>query len=84
MTHHEFKRLAGFQQDEIINKYGILCSERVVSGNHFYLYLINYFYVELLHDLSGLEDKDIVIVNVFEDSRQIGPYQNVPQAYSIA
>jgi hypothetical protein len=67
MTIYEFQQLNISQQAEVIRRYGVLVTEKAVAGNRLYLYMINYFYVELLHELSNLDNQGMVISRIFDD-----------------
>jgi hypothetical protein len=65
MTHAQFELLSKVQQMQTIRQYGELVAERVEGGNRLYLYVVNSFYIELLHEL--INNKGLVIARVFDD-----------------
>jgi len=50
-----------------VNRAGIKLAERMFGGNRFYLYDVDGFYVELLHNMSNLKAPGLVIYRVFDD-----------------
>jgi hypothetical protein len=49
-------------------------AERRISANRIYLYSINYFYIELFHDFSGLGGNGVSIHRVMDDIRCLDDY----------
>lgn len=74
MTIYEFQQSPVAQQAEIIRRYGVLVAEKAVSGNRLYLYMINYFYVELLHELSNVHSRGVIISRVFDDLKLLDEF----------
>ena len=74
MTLFEFQQLNASQQAQVICQYGVFVAERTVAGNRIYLYMVNYFYVELLHELSSLTSRGLVISRVFDDVKCLDDY----------
>lgn len=77
MTRIEFEQLNRHEQIKAISQYGVFVADRIESGNRFYLYAINSFYVELLHELSNPNTNGLVlnrILNVAEafDTTTVG------------
>jgi hypothetical protein len=77
MTMQQFQQLSKAEQAAIINQYGVFVAERFVAGDRVYLYMVNYFYVELLHELSNLESKGVVISRIFDDARYLDVYAEI-------
>jgi hypothetical protein len=74
MNRFEFEQLSEAEQVRVINQYGTFTAEKIASGNRLYLYAINSFYVELLHELSDFRNKGVVVKRVFDDSRYLKEY----------
>jgi hypothetical protein len=66
MTRAEFEQLNKQEQIKVIGHYGIFVADKVESGNRFYLYAINNFYVELLHELSNPNTNGLVLNRVLD------------------
>lgn len=64
MTLFEFEQLSKPQQIKVIGGHGVFLADKVELGNRLYLYIINTFYVELLHELSNINNKGLVIARV--------------------
>ena len=79
MTLAEFKQLSKAEQAQVINRHGVFVDERTEGGNRIYLYMVNYFYVELLHELSNLNNKGITISNIFDDMVQLDAYVQIKE-----
>ena len=80
MTRVEFEQLTRQEQIKAISLYGVFVADRIESGNRFYLYAINSFYVELLHELSNPNTNGLVlnrVLNVAEafDESSVGMAQ---------
>jgi hypothetical protein len=69
-----FEQLSKEEQLKIVGEHGVFIAERIEDGNRFYLYVVNSFYVELLHELSNFNNKGIVIAHVFSEAE-------MPEAY---
>ena len=67
MTRAEFEQLNKPEQIKVISRYGVFVADKVASGNRFYLYAINNFYVELLHELSNPNTNGLVLNRVLAD-----------------
>ena len=74
MTRIEFEQLSEPDQIRIISRYGVFLAEKIASGNRLYLYTVNTFYVELLHNLADVNNKGLEIVRVFDDTRYLTDY----------
>jgi hypothetical protein len=70
----EFKNLSGFEKVEALNAYGVFLSERRIGADRIYLYAINYFYIELLHELSGIDNRGVSVYRVFDDVKYLDAY----------
>ena len=66
MTRTDFEQLSRQEQIKVISQYGVLVADKIVAGNRLYLYAINAFYVELLHELSNLNNNGLVINKAFD------------------
>ena len=80
MTRIEFEQLNKQEQIKVISKYGVFLADKIDSGNRLYLYVVNTFYVELLHELSNLNSKGLVITRVFDDAGIFNDYQDKADA----
>ena len=80
MTIKEFQQLSAPDQIQVIKEHGVFLSDKVVSGNRLFLYIINTFYVELLHELSNINSKGIVITRVFDDQAELNMYYEKMEA----
>jgi hypothetical protein len=74
MTLIEFKQLSGFEKANALNAYGVFLAERRIAADRMYLYAINYFYIELFHELSDINNRGVIIHRVFEDVRHHDAY----------
>jgi hypothetical protein len=83
MTLSDFQLLNVYEKASALNKYGVFLAERRIAANRIYLYAINYFYLELLHELSSLEVKAVTIYRIFEDSRFLDAYLDKVDISSI-
>ncbi|MFL5748676.1 MAG: hypothetical protein ACJ751_28650 [Niastella sp.] len=61
MTCAEFEQLNKQEQIKVISHYGDFVADKVEAGNRYYLYAINSFYVELLHELSNPNTNGLVV-----------------------
>lgn len=80
MTRIEFEQLNKQEQIKVISKYGVFLADKIDSGNRLYLYVVNTFYVELLHELSNINSKGLVITRVFDDAGIFNDYQDKADA----
>jgi hypothetical protein len=80
MTRIEFEQLNKQEQIRVISKYGVFLADKIDSGNRLYLYVVNTFYVELLHELSNINSKGLVITRVFDDAGIFNDYQDKADA----
>lgn len=74
MTIKEFQQLSKYDQIQVLKEHGVYLTDTVISGNRLFLYIINTFYVELLHELSNINSKGIVITRVFDDESELADY----------
>ncbi len=70
----EFFGLSKFEQVNALNSYGTFLTERRLGFDRVYLYALNYFYVELLHELSNLSNKGVTVYRVFDDVSYLDAY----------
>jgi|GEM_PF-1486084 len=83
MTRIEFEQMSKPEQIQVISKYGVFLADKTDSGNRLYLYVVNTFYVELLHELSNLDNKGLVITRVFDDAGIFNDYQDKADANQL-
>lgn len=74
MTRTQFEQLSKSQQIKTISQYGEFVTERMEAGNRFYLYIINSFYIELLHELTNINNNGLVIARIFDDTTYLINY----------
>ena len=74
MTRTYFEQLSKNQQIKTISQYGEFVAERIEAGNRLYLYIINSFYIELLHELTDINNKGLVIARIFDDTSYLNNY----------
>jgi len=74
MTRTYFEQLSKTQQIKTISQYGEFVAERIEAGNRLYLYIINSFYIELLHELTDINNKGLVIARIFDDTSYLNNY----------
>jgi hypothetical protein len=74
MTRAQFEQLPKQQQIQTIRQYGEFVAERTEAGNRLYLYIINSFYIELIHELSNINNKGLAIIRVFDDVTHLNAY----------
>jgi hypothetical protein len=74
MTLEQFLSLTELEKVGGLNNQGVILAERRICANRIYLYAINYFYMELVHDFSGLHGNELYIHRVFEDKRCLDYY----------
>ncbi|WP_205509902.1 hypothetical protein [Longitalea arenae] len=80
MTRTEFEQLSKHEQISVISKYGVFVADKIESGNRLYLYAINSFYVELLHELSNLNNKGLEILRAVDDAQAFATAKNLDLA----
>ena len=51
MSSKDFEQISKYEQSKVIKEHGVFLADKVVSGNRYFLYAINTFYVELIHEL---------------------------------
>jgi hypothetical protein len=66
--------LSGFEKVVALNSYGVFLAERRIGLDRIYLYAINYFYIELFHELSDMSNRGVSIYRVFEDLKYLDAY----------
>lgn len=66
MTRTDFEQLTNYEQIRVISQYGDFVADKVEAGNRFYLYALNNFYVELLHELSNPNTTGLVLNRVLD------------------
>jgi len=76
MTRIEFEQLSKQEQIKVISEHGVFVADKIESGNRLYLYAINSFYVELLHELSNIHNNGLVVIQTFDDAEVTGSYQD--------
>jgi hypothetical protein len=74
MTLAEFKELSGFEKANALNAYGVFLAERRIATDRMYLYAINYFYIELFHELSDINNRGVIIHRVFDEVDYLDAY----------
>jgi hypothetical protein len=74
MSIAEFERLNKFEKAVALNAYGIFVSERCLGINRIYLFALNSFYVELFHNLSYAENREVTVHRVFTDPGYLDVY----------
>jgi hypothetical protein len=67
MTRAEFEQLNAPEQIKVISRYGVFVADKVESGNRFYLYAVNNFYVELLHELSNPNTNGLALNRILDE-----------------
>jgi hypothetical protein len=70
----EFINLSKFEKVNALNCYGTFIAERRLGFDRVYLYALNYFYVELFHELSNLSNRGVAVYRVFEDIKYLDIY----------
>ena len=76
MTISEFQALSILDQMEILKKHGLFVSERWVDCDRYYLYVINYFYVEVAHKLSNPMARGLHVDRVFTERDLLDKYMD--------
>ena len=84
MTSKDFEQLSKFDQLTVIKEHGVFLADKVVSGNRYFLYAINTFYVELIHELSNIHCQGLAIERVIDDAAELSNYHERPHlTYSL-
>ena len=79
MTSKDFEQLSKYDQIKVIKEHGVFLADKVVSGNRYFLYAINTFYVELIHELSNIHNQGLAIARVIDDAAELSLYHERPQ-----
>lgn len=79
MTSKDFEQLSKYEQTKVIKEHGVFLADKVVSGNRYFLYAINTFYVELIHELSNIRCEGLAIARIIEDAAELSNYHDRPQ-----
>jgi hypothetical protein len=74
MNRFEFEQLSQSEQIQVVYRYGTFLAEKIASGNRFYLYAYNSFYVELLHEFVNIRSGGLFVERIFDDSRYLKDY----------
>ena len=84
MNRIEFEQLSTQEQIRKIREYGVFMADKVIAGDRFYLFAINTFFVEMVHELSNINNNGLVIVRAFEDAEGWDdPHCNTLKAVTI-
>lgn len=84
MTSKDFEQLNKYDQIKVIKEHGVFLADKVVSGDRYFLYAINTFYVELIQELSNIHSQGLAIARVIDDAAELCNYHNRPQlTYSL-
>ena len=84
MTSKDFEQLSKFDQIKVIKEHGVFLADKVVSGDRYFLYAINTFYVELIHELSNIQSQGLAIARVIDDAAELSNYHERSQiTYSL-
>jgi hypothetical protein len=78
MNSKEFEQLSKPDQIKIIKEHGVFLADKVVSGDRYFLYAINTFYVELIHELSNIHSKGLAIARIIDDAAELAHYHEKP------
>jgi hypothetical protein len=70
----EFELLNKFEKATVINSYGVFISERRLGIDRIYLFALNSFYVELFHNLSNPDNRELTVQRVFTDPGYLDVY----------
>jgi hypothetical protein len=79
MTSKDFEQLSKYDQILVIKEHGVFLADKVVSGDRYFLYAINTFYVELIHELSNIHSQGLAIARVIDDAAELSNYHDKPQ-----
>lgn len=84
MTSKDFEQLSKYDQIRVIKEHGVFLADKVVSGDRYFLYAINTFYVELIHELSNIHSQGLAIARIIDDAAELCNYHESPQlTYSL-
>ena len=84
MTSKDFEQLSKYDQIKVIKEHGVFLADKVISGDRYFLYAINTFYVELIHELSNIHCQGLAIARVIDDAAELSHYHERPQlTYSL-
>ena len=84
MSSKDFEQLSKYDQIKVIKEHGVFLADKVVSGDRYFLYAINTFYVELIHELSNIQSQGLAIARVIDDAAELCNYHDRPQlTYSL-
>jgi len=70
----EFEKLTGFEKVKALSDYGVFLSEPRIGADRVYLYAINYFYIEIFHQLSDINNRGVSVYRVFDDVKYLDAY----------
>ena len=74
MTRNQFEQYSNQEQLNIIGRDGVFLAERVVAANRVYLYIVHSFYVELLHELSNVNNQGLTVFKIYTDTSAFALY----------
>jgi hypothetical protein len=74
MSIAEFEQLNKFEKAAALNSFGVFISERRLGINRIYLFALNSFYVELFHNLSNPDNRELTVYRVFTDPGYLDVY----------
>ena len=83
MSISEFLLLSPFEQVNVLNMHGSFVAQRKLGADRIYLYVVGFFYVELLHKLSDINNRGITIYRVFADTDHLDEYLEVVDISAI-
>lgn len=84
MTSKDFEQLSKYDQIMVIKEHGVFLADKVVSGDRYFLYAVNTFYVELIHELSNIHSQGLAIARVIDDAAELSNYHERSQiTYSL-
>jgi hypothetical protein len=84
MTSKYFEQLSKYEQIKVIKEHGVFLADKVVSGDRYFLYAINTFYVELIQEFSNIHSQGLEIARVIDDAAELSNYHERPQpTYSL-
>jgi len=78
MTSKQFELLSKYDQIRVIKDHGVFLADKVVRGDRYFLYAINTFYVELIHELSNIHSKGLSITRIIDDAAELANYHDKP------
>ncbi len=70
----EFEHLSESEKIDALNAYGTFIAERRLRVDRIYLYALGYFYVELFHELSSLNNTGVTVYRVFDTDAYLDVY----------